>query len=125
MIKTFSLLLTFLMSSVGFSQSTSSEIIQAFRTGNAEKVSAYFDSALEITVDKHNKVYKKSDAATFISGFFSENNVKDFKVLHQSESGGSFYCIGNLVTSSGTFRTTFYAKEKGGKTVVQEIRFEK
>ncbi|MCO6496820.1 MAG: DUF4783 domain-containing protein [Chitinophagaceae bacterium] len=125
MMKTFFLALTFFLSTTAFSQSAASEIIQAFRSGNAGKVSAYFDNLLEITFDKTNKEYSKSEAAAFISGFFSDNSVRDFKVLHQSGSSGSFYCIGNLITSSGTYRTTFFAKEKGGRTVLQEIRFEK
>jgi hypothetical protein len=51
--------------------------------------------------------------------------VTNFEVIHQSESAGSQYCIGNLTTSNGVYRTTIYMKQKGEKELVQELRFEK
>ena len=57
--------------------------------------------------------------------FLTSIEVKDFEVLHKSDNPGSQYCIGNLQTSNGTFRTTIFMKQKGDKELVQELRFEK
>lgn len=101
------------------------DIIQAFKKGNATDVTTYLDNSVEITLDSQNNTYNKRQASKVITDFFSKNKVSDFKVLHQSESGGTAYCIGNLSTSGGTYRLTLFAKDKNGKTLLQEIRFEK
>ncbi|HET7115772.1 MAG TPA: DUF4783 domain-containing protein, partial [Hanamia sp.] len=67
----------------------------------------------------------KSKAEGVISDFFKTNPVKGFKVIHQGENAGSQYCIGNLMTGNGLYRTTIYTKQKGDVQVIQELRFEK
>ncbi len=106
-------------------QLSMNEIVQAFKKGNAADVTSTLDNSVEITMDSGNNTYTKQQASKIISDFFSRNKVSDFKVLHQSESGGTAYCIGNLSTSGGTYRLTLFAKGKNGKTLLQEIRFEK
>lgn len=101
------------------------DIIQAFKKGSATDVATYLDNSVEITLASQNSTYNKQQASKIITDFFSENKVSDFKVLHQSESSGTAYCIGNLSTSGGTYRLTLFAKDKNGKTLLQEIRFEK
>lgn len=105
--------------------SSLSDIIRAFKSGDAAAVSSALDQSVEITINAKNNSYNRSQAQQVIRDFFSMNTVRDFKVLHQSENAGSAYCIGQLSTSNGTFRVTLFAKDKGGKTVLQEIRFEK
>lgn len=101
------------------------DIIRAFNTGDVAEVSNYLDNAVEITLDGKNGTYNKTQVVKVLSGFFKEHKVSGFKVLHKSESAGTAYCIGNLSTSAGTYRLTLFAKEKNGKTLLQEIRFEK
>lgn len=102
-----------------------SEIINAFKEGNASAISASFDQTVEITFLSQNNSYSKSKAQKVLQDFFAANTVRDFKVLHKSDSGGSAYFIGNLITSNGNFRVTVYAKEKNGKILIQELRIEK
>jgi len=102
-----------------------SEIINAFKEGNAFAISASFDQTVEITFLSQNNSYSKSKAQKVLQDFFAANTVRDFKVLHKSDSGGSAYFIGNLITSNGNFRVTVYAKEKNGKILIQELRIEK
>lgn len=101
------------------------DIIQAFKKGSATDITTYLDNSVEITLDSKNNTYNTQQASKIITDFFSKNKVSDFKVLHQSESGGTAYCIGNLSTAGGTYRLTLFAKDKKGKTLLQEIRFEK
>lgn len=101
------------------------EIINALKSGNAGEVSKYFDSTIEMTFSETTKSYSKNQAQLVLREFFSKNPVKDFKVIHESENAGSQYCIGNLSTQNGVFRTTIYMKQRGDKQLVQEMRFEK
>ena len=62
-----------------------SEIISAFKSGNAYELSKYFDKTVEITLPQKSASYNKSQASILLRDFFSENQVKDFKVIHQSQ----------------------------------------
>ncbi len=101
------------------------EIINAIRSGKSEAVAKYLDTMVEITIPNKSSSYSKSQAVLVLDEFFQTNTVKSFQVIHKSENEGSQYCIGNLTTEKGVFRTTIYVKQKEGKAVVQELRFEK
>lgn len=122
---------SFLLSSLLFFSLSSflslsfTEVISAIESGNASQVSKFFDNTVEITLPGKSNSYSKSQAEIVLHDFFSSNQVKNFQVIHKSENAESQYCIGNLNTSSGVFRTTIYMKQKGDKLVVQELRFER
>ena len=101
------------------------QIASALKSGDASQVSKYLDNTVEITLRESTKSYSKNQAELVLRQFFNSNPVKDFKVIHESENEGSQYCIGNLTTANGVFRTTIYMKQKGDKQLVQEMRFEK
>jgi len=101
------------------------EVINAIKSGNATEVARYFDNTVEISLPEKSNSYSKSQALLILNAFFKSNDVKNFEVIHQSENARSQYCIGNLITSHGVFRTTIYMKQKGNKELVQELRFEK
>lgn len=102
-----------------------SEVIDAIKSGSASQVSKFFDNTVEITFPGKSNSYSKSQAELVLHDFFTSNQIKNFRVLHKSDNSGSQYCIGNLNTSTGVFRTTIYMKQKGDKLVIQELRFEK
>jgi hypothetical protein len=101
------------------------EVVKAIKSGNSAEVSKYFDNTVEISLPDKSNSYSKSQAELVLHDFFATNGVKDFEVLHKSDTPGSQYCIGNLQTNNGTFRTTIFMKQKGDKALVQELRFEK
>jgi antitoxin component YwqK of YwqJK toxin-antitoxin module len=101
-----------------------SQIISAIKTGKSDEVAKYFDSTVEITLPAKSNSYSKRQAELVLHDFFKNNPVKSFEVIHQSENGNSQYCIGNLSTDNGVFRTTIFIKQKGQKQLVQELRFE-
>jgi SAM-dependent MidA family methyltransferase len=101
------------------------QIISAIQSGKSEEVAKFFDTTVEITLPSKSSSYSKSQAALVLNEFFDANPVKNFQIIHKSENEGSQYCIGNLTTTKGVFRTTIYIKQKGDKQLVQELRFEK
>lgn len=101
------------------------DVINAIKSGNAAEVAKFFDNTVELTLPDKSSSYSKRQAELVLRDFFSQNPVKNFQVLHQSEKAGSEYCIGTLTTANGTFRTTIYMKQEGSKQLIQELRFEK
>ena len=100
------------------------EVVNAMKTGNTSQIAKYFDNTIEITVPNKSNDYSKSQAELVLQDFFNNNPVKAFEVVHKGENGGSQYCIGTLITKSGSFRTTIYMKQKADKLLLQELRFE-
>lgn len=100
------------------------QIINAIKSGDSTEVAKYFDNTVEITLPDKSNSYSKSQAELVLSEFFKNNPVKKFEMIHQGENAGSQYCIGNLTTANGLFRTTIYTKLKGHRQLIQELRFE-
>jgi hypothetical protein len=100
------------------------DVINAMKSGNTDQIIKYFDNTIEITMPDKSNSYSKSQAELVLKDFFSSNPVKTFEVVHKGENGGSQYCIGTLVTKSGSFRTTIFMKQKGDRLLLQELRFE-
>ena len=101
-----------------------SDVIAGIKAGNAATVAKYFDNTVEISLPGKSNSYSKSQGEAVLRDFFANNPVKSFTVVHQGESGGSEFCIGTLVTGSGSYRTTLNLKQKGDKQTLQEIKFE-
>jgi hypothetical protein len=101
------------------------EIISALKSGNALELSKYFDKTVEITLPEKSNSYSKSQASIVLRDFFKNNQVKDFKVIHQSQKEDSEFCIGTLITTKGSFRVTIFTRQSGQQKLIQELRFEK
>ena len=101
------------------------EVVKAIKAGDASEVSKYFDNTVEITLPEKSSSYSKTQGRLVLRDFFASNTVKDFEILHKSDNSGSQYCIGNLKTVNGTFRTTIFMKQKGSAEVIQSLSFEK
>ena len=100
------------------------EVISAMKTGNSSEIAKFFDNTVEINMPEKSNSYSKSQAELVLKDFFNSNMVKTFEIIHKGENSGSQYCIGTLITKSGSFRTTIFMKQKGDKQVLQEITFE-
>ena len=122
-IRILSLSLFILLSSFSFRLGID-DIIAAMKTGNASQVAKFFDNNVEISMPDKSNSYSKSQGELVLKDFFTNNVVKSFDIIHKGENAGSQYCIGTLVTKSGSFRTTIFMKQKGDQQVLQELRFE-
>jgi hypothetical protein len=105
-------------------EATVEEILGAFRSGDAMKISRHFDNLVEITLRDKTNSYSRTQAEVVLKDFFTNNNVRSFTILHRVNSNNGEYCVGKLNTQSGEFRTTILFKNKGDRKLVQELRFE-
>jgi Domain of unknown function (DUF4783) len=100
------------------------EVISAMKAGNAADIAKFFDNTVEINMPEKSNSYSRSQAELVLKDFFSSHGVKSFTVIHKGENSGSQFCIGTLVTKSGSYRTTIFMKQKGDKQLLQGITFE-
>jgi hypothetical protein len=102
------------------------DVVVALRTGNSSLLAKNFDVTVEIVMPDKSNSYSRNQAEVVLKDFFSTNSVQAFSLIHKGgENTPSQYCIGTLITRSGAYRTTVYLKQKGGSSVIQEMRFEK
>ncbi|RPD40185.1 DUF4783 domain-containing protein [Chitinophaga barathri] len=101
------------------------DVVSAIKQGDAASLSKSLDNTVEINIAGKNNSYSKAQAEIILKDFFSKNSVKSFEILHKGgEGGGSQFGIGNLVTSGGNFRMSFFLQKKGNVLVLNELRFE-
>ena len=105
-------------------QKDTEEIINALKAGNAEYVSAYFDSYIDLTLPGKDEIKNigKNQAGITLKSFFEENGVKGFDLTSQRESGTTMYIAGKLQTKSKGYNITILLKNKEGKHQIISIR---
>jgi hypothetical protein len=101
------------------------DVVSSIKQGDVSGLSRYLDNTVEINIAGKSTSYSKSQAEIILKDFFAKNQVKSFELIHQGEGGGgSRFGIGNMGTSAGSFRTSFFLQKKGGSMVLNELRFE-
>jgi Domain of unknown function (DUF4783) len=124
--KTLILLIAMIMPS-GLQTTNLSAVTKAISEGDATTLGTFLDTSVELTlIDKQN-VYDKTQATAALRNFFSQNKPRSFNSVHQGTSRGntSHYTIGDMVTTSGSYRVYLYYKSNGGGVLIQEMRIEK
>ena len=105
------------------------DVVTAMRSGNANQLSRYFDSRVDISLPGKSDNYSKSQAEMILKDFFAKNVVKEFVVMQNGTAPNkdSRYAIGNLNTSNGTYQLYILLKlnKDGTAFVLHEIRFER
>jgi hypothetical protein len=125
------LLLTFFLALGGQSvqaQNTPDEVFAklatAIQTGNAEAVSAYMQSPVELTLPGTDQAYSAQQATFVLKDFFAKNTPKSFAIVHKGNSGTTNYATGTLVTSGGTYDANIFIKKVDDAFKVTQLRFE-
>jgi hypothetical protein len=102
------------------------DINKAIGSGDSRQLATYFANTVDLTIANREDNYSKTQAEMIVRDFFLKNPPKTFSIIHKGTSKeGTLYGIGTLTTTKGTtFRTSFFARQSGGKFLIQELRFE-
>ena len=99
-------------------------VVSALKSGNAKELAKYFNPNIDLTIIDKQDIYSKTQAEIILKEFFSKNIPSNFTVMHQGGKEGSKYVIGNLITSTGTYRVSLFLKLQGVSQVIQQLRIE-
>ena len=88
------------------------DIITAFRNGNAQILSNFFNKNIELVILDKEDIYSKAQAQLILQDFFSKHKPLKFDILHKGGKENSKYSIGKLKTKQGNFRVYFLIKNK-------------
>lgn len=109
---------------IAFSQEIPEGIQTALKSGNSTELAKFFNTNVEMTVINKEDVYSKSQAEIILKDFFANNSPTDFKMMHKGGKDGAKYAIGNLITSTKTFRVYFLVKSNNKTPYIQQLRIE-
>ncbi len=122
---TFLINISFIFALLFGSPNISSDLSAAIKTGNAQKISTYFGTSVDLSIPNNEGVYSKIQAKLILKTFFLKHKPSNFKVVHNGDSkNDSHYSIGNLNTHKGTFRVYILYQEQAGKTLILELKIE-
>ncbi|HWV64503.1 DUF4783 domain-containing protein [Chitinophaga sp.] len=99
------------------------DVVAALKKGDVSGLASYLDNNVEINIAGKSNTYSKAQAEIILKDFFSKNQVKSFELVHQGGDNSRFG-IGNMTTTAGNFRVSFFLQKKGGTMVLNELRFE-
>ena len=107
------------------SQSLSSDISVGLKAGNVKLISKHFAESVDVSIFDKSNVYSSSEAEKELSEFFRANPPKDFTPIHAGERTGSSYVIGRLITETGEFRITCYARKVKENYLINQLKVER
>ncbi|MEA2106716.1 MAG: DUF4783 domain-containing protein [Bacteroidota bacterium] len=116
--------LFFNLGSFSLNQEIPRDIAIAFKVGNADELSRYFNNTIELVILDKEDVYSKVQAKQIIDQFFLDHTPKSFEFVHQGGKEESQFAIGKLVTFNGTFRIYLLIKLKNDKSFIHQLRIE-
>jgi len=100
-------------------------IILSFRAGNAEELSKFFHSNVELIILDKEDVYSRSQAEQIIRKFFAEHKTESFKIIFEGGKENSRYAIGGLQASAEKYRVYILMKNQDGSPFIHQLRIEK
>jgi hypothetical protein len=116
-------LLTF--SSLFAQSDISSAVGAALKKGDAASIASYLMPQVELTLVGKDGVYDKTQAQQMLAGFFKENPPQNFVIKHQGTSKlDDQFRIGELTTSKGLFRVTFFMKKNNNLLQIKQLKIE-
>lgn len=114
--------LFFMLPMVTYSQSTGMDV--ALNKGSAADLGVYFAPSLDVSILNTDATMTSGQAVNTLSDFFSQNRVRSYNRAHLTapQNGRSNYALGDLYTSTGTYRVYLYFD---GQKKISEIRIQK
>ena len=114
--------LFFLLPVTVYSQSAGMDA--ALNKGSAADLGVFFDNSIDVSILNTDATVSSSDAVRLLQDFFNQNTVKGYNRAHLTapQNGRSSYSLGDLYTSSGTYRVYLYFNDA---KKISEIRIQK
>ena len=99
-------------------------ILTALQSGDAEKVSTYFEKILDIKFPDKDEIKSigKNQARIALKSFFDNNKIKGFELSSQREMGGTMYIAGKLTNGADGYKLSMMMRTKEGRPQIITVR---
>ena len=103
-----------------------SEINKSITAGDAQQLSKYLSSTVEMSVLGKDGYFSRVQAVSILSEFFRNNPPRDFTVKQGgSSSENTKFSIGNYTSSSGSFKIYYVVKKEQDNEFIHKLTIEK
>jgi hypothetical protein len=122
---------TVLLLGIGFSNINAqakelpAEIVEATKAGEADQLSAYFNSSIELILPQKTGIFSKPQAAMVMKDFFKKNKATHFSIIHEGNRQNASFAIGNYTTEKDSFRIYYLTKKVNNQSLIHQLRIEK
>lgn len=99
---------------------TISDVIAGFNSGYSDAIGSHLNDNVELVMKSVDNVFTKQQTKTILADFFKKNPPLKFKLMHKGEKENAQYVIGNLETTTGSYRVYFLIKNN----LIQQLRIE-
>lgn len=122
--KKFIFIVMMVFAALGLKAQDANGIVTALKSGNADKVSTYFDKILDIKFPDKDEIKSigKNQASIALKSFFDNNNIKGFELSSQREMGGTMYIAGKLTNGSDGYKLRMMMRTKEGRPQIITVR---
>ena len=93
--------------------------------GDAEKLSAWFDDNLEITIMSTTNDSSKNQAKQILKAFFDSHTPRSFEIRHTASRSNSKYALGFLNAGGEVFEVTIFVSNSGGMYKIQQLKIDR
>ena len=91
-------------------------------TGDAERLSAWFDDNLEIAILSNTGDYSRNQAKQIIKSFFDSYSPRGFDITHTAGRANMKYALGRLNAGGEMFEITIFVTLKGNEHKIQQLK---
>ena len=122
----FAVALLFAVSTSFDAEDIRSNINSAIKGGNAQQLSPYLNSTVEMNVLGNEGYFSKLQATSILSDFFKNNSPKNFEVKQGgSNTENTKFSIGNYTASTGIFKIYYVVKKENSTELIHKFTIEK
>ena len=93
--------------------------------GDAERLSAWFDDNLEITIMSTTNDSSKNQAKQILKAFFDNHTPRSFEIRHTASRSNSKYALGFLNAGGEVFEVTIFVSDCGGRYKIQQLKIDR
>ncbi|MBR3303204.1 MAG: DUF4783 domain-containing protein [Bacteroidales bacterium] len=100
-------------------------IAKYIQKGDADKLSAWFASNLEVEIFSNATECSRAQAKQIIKNFFEQYPPKSFSILHKSGNPPMKYAIGTLSAGGENLRVVLLVRTRTSSSEILRIRIER
>ena len=93
--------------------------------GDAERLSAWFDDNLEITIMSTTNDSSKNQAKQILKAFFDNHTPRSFEIRHTASRSNSKYALGFLNAGGEVFEVTIFVSDCGERYKIQQLKIDR
>ena len=101
------------------------DLITSLEIRSSEEISYYFDSNIEIIINEKVSKGNKFQLTKTLDNFFTENNLREFKIIHKGDSQNNiFYMLAEYSSNDDIYKVFLTLLKDEKKYIIQKFKID-